>query len=117
MKMYTAQRENGWKIEEVESLVEGMELIKQYEEQDKHEGTYEEDYYEVVNESGEKITQFVVELTDQNGATSPIDTVEGPEGYTAEQYVRDCEEVAGSDEEWIKMLHEAVRIDLVEYED
>lgn len=38
-----------------------------------------------------------------NGATSAIDTVEGPDDYTAEQYVKDCEENA--DEEWVEMLH------------
>ena len=39
----------------------------------------------------------------KNGATSPIDTIESGEGYTAEQYVKDCE--ANADQEWVDMLH------------
>lgn len=40
----------------------------------------------------------------KNGVTSPIDTVEAPHGYTAEDYVRDCD--ANADEEWCEMLHD-----------
>jgi len=39
----------------------------------------------------------------RNGAESPIDTITAPEGYTADQYVKDCEDNA--DQEWIDMLH------------
>lgn len=38
-----------------------------------------------------------------NGAESPIDQIVTDAGYTAEQYVKDCEE--NSDPEWIEMLH------------
>lgn len=37
-----------------------------------------------------------------NGATSEIDTVDAPAGYTAEQYLADCRENA--DEEWNALL-------------
>lgn len=36
--------------------------------------------------------------------TEPMDIVEAPEGYTAEDYIRDCERNA--DDDWVKMLHE-----------
>jgi hypothetical protein len=38
-----------------------------------------------------------------NGAESPIDQIVTDAGYTAEQYVKDCEE--NGDPEWIEMLH------------
>ena len=37
-----------------------------------------------------------------NGATSAIDTVEAPEGYTAEDYIKGC--LDNADEEWNEML-------------
>lgn len=42
----------------------------------------------------------------RTGATSPIDCVEAPSGYTAEDYIRDCEE--NSDREWCEMLKKGV---------
>lgn len=42
-------------------------------------------------------------LDRRNGAESPIDTITAPEGYTAEQYVEDCE--SNANQEWIDMLH------------
>lgn len=38
----------------------------------------------------------------ETGATSPIDNVEAPEGYTAKQYIRDCK--ANADDDWNEML-------------
>lgn len=38
----------------------------------------------------------------RNGATSPIDVIEAPAGYTPEQYAQDCRENA--DAEWIEMI-------------
>ena len=38
-----------------------------------------------------------------NGATSAIDIIEAPEGYTAEQYVTGCAENA--EPEYAEMLH------------
>ena len=36
------------------------------------------------------------------GATSPIDTIDAPEGYTAEQYILDC--LDNADDAWNEML-------------
>lgn len=44
---------------------------------------------------------YEVNLT-VNGATSPIDTVKAREGYTAADYVRDCNMYADAD--WCEML-------------
>lgn len=49
-----------------------------------------------------------------NGATSPIDTIEAPEGYTAEDYIRDCQENA--DDAWNEMLAGG-KVELVKIED
>ena len=47
--------------------------------------------------------KYVVEFTDERtGATSSIDNIEAAEGYTAEQYIADCE--ANADEGWCEML-------------
>lgn len=44
---------------------------------------------------------YEVDLT-VNGATFPIDTVKAREGYTAANYVRDCNMYADAD--WCEML-------------
>lgn len=47
--------------------------------------------------------KYQVEFYDySNGAKSPIDKIEAPEGYTAEQYIKDCEENA--DPDYVEML-------------
>lgn len=46
-KYYVCCRENGDKIELVDSIGEGLALIEKYEESDKVEGIYEENFYEV----------------------------------------------------------------------
>lgn len=58
---------------------------------------------------------FVVEFYDQlNGATSPIDTlVNYPDDYTAEKYIKDCEENA--DDDYNNMLATGF-VSLVEFE-
>lgn len=38
----------------------------------------------------------------ETGATSPIDTVIAPDGYTPEDYTRDC--VKNADPEWTDMV-------------
>ena len=55
MKKYTADKETGTFIEEVESIEEGKKLIKEYEEDDKKEGIFEEKFYCIVNENHETI--------------------------------------------------------------
>lgn len=49
-KLYTADRETGTFIEECNSIEEAKELIAQYEEQDKINDVYEEDFYTIVDE-------------------------------------------------------------------
>lgn len=39
----------------------------------------------------------------ETGATSPIATVNAPEGYTADDYIKGCDENA--DDEWCEMIH------------
>lgn len=41
-----------------------------------------------------------------NGATSPIDTIEAPAGYTAADYIRDCNENA--DRDWCEVLSSGI---------
>lgn len=56
--------------------------------------------------------RYTVEYTDPStGATSPVDTITAPEGYTAADYIRDCK--ANADDAWNEML-EAGSIDLIE---
>lgn len=47
-KYYVANHETGDVIEDVSSIEEGEELIRQYEEEDKADGTYERDFYTVM---------------------------------------------------------------------
>ena len=49
-KLYVADKETGTFIEEVASVEEGQELIRKYEEKDKAEGQYTEDFYNIVDE-------------------------------------------------------------------
>ena len=54
---------------------------------------------------GDKTMKYQINLTDPStGATSAIDTVTAPEGYTAEDYINDCRENA--DQAWIDMLEQ-----------
>lgn len=52
----------------------------------------------------EQLHKYQVEITYyENGATSAIDTVYEDKGFTAEQYIKACEE--WSDKEWVELLH------------
>ena len=51
MKLYTADRETGTFIDTVGSIEEGYKLIRKYEDADKEDGTYERDFYNVVDEN------------------------------------------------------------------
>lgn len=51
MKIYVSDRETGTIIEEVNSIFEGEKLIDIYEEQDKIDGNYEKDFYDIINEN------------------------------------------------------------------
>lgn len=49
-KLYTADKETGTFIDKVNSIEEGIKLIKEYEENDKQDGIFEEDFYTIVDE-------------------------------------------------------------------
>ena len=55
MKIYTADREAGNKIEEFSTIEEAKEAIAAYEEEDKKDGTYTPNFYDIVNENCESI--------------------------------------------------------------
>lgn len=57
--------------------------------------------------------KYEVDYTDASGATTAIDTITAPAGYTAADYVKDCENNA--DRDYIEMLH-AGQITLIEIE-
>lgn len=48
---YTANRETGTFIDEFETLEEAKKAIEEYEAQDKKDGVYEADFYEVEDEN------------------------------------------------------------------
>ena len=50
MKIFTADRETGTLIEEFATVEEARKAIKAYEEKDKAEGIFEENFYDVVDE-------------------------------------------------------------------
>lgn len=51
----------------------------------------------------EYMVHYCVEYTDpENGATSPIDNIYEAEGYTAADYISDCE--SNADDDWSQML-------------
>ncbi len=49
INMYTADRETGTFIEEVESVEQGLRVIATYERMDKANGCYSPDFYDVVD--------------------------------------------------------------------
>ena len=49
-KLYIADKETGTFIEEVKTIEEGKKLIEHYEETDKVDGTYTENFYDLVDE-------------------------------------------------------------------
>lgn len=66
-------------------------------------------------EDKEMKKKYVVEYTDpKTGATSPIDNFTAEDGYTAEQYIKDCD--SNADDEWCEMLHRGT-VELVEVEE
>lgn len=57
MKYYTSDRETGTIIEEFNSYEEALDAISDYEQEDKNNGDYEENFYSVVDESHCTITE------------------------------------------------------------
>ena len=55
MRYITRDKEAGNKIEEFETLEEARAAIIRYEEQDKKEETFEEDFYEIYDTENEEI--------------------------------------------------------------
>ena len=49
-KIYTADRETGTFIDRFETVADAKAAINEYEESDKAEGTYEPDFYDIVDE-------------------------------------------------------------------
>lgn len=50
-RIYTADRETGTFIEECSNVQDALARIASYEEQDRSDGSYEEDFYDVVDEN------------------------------------------------------------------
>lgn len=59
IKYWTRDRETGNKIESFETLEEARAAILAYEEQDKADDTYSEDFYEIYNEENEEIVEQI----------------------------------------------------------
>lgn len=55
MRYWTRDRESGNKIEGFATLEEAREAVKRYEEQDKNDGTFTEDFYEIYDAEKEEI--------------------------------------------------------------
>lgn len=49
MMIYTADREAGNKIEAFNTIEEAKNAIIAYEEEDRHDGTYTPDFYDIVD--------------------------------------------------------------------
>lgn len=50
VQLYVADRETGTFIEPVDDISDGIELIRQYEESDREDGSYTPDFYDIVTE-------------------------------------------------------------------
>lgn len=48
-KVYTADRETGTFIDEVSTIEEGFKKITEYEQADRNDGSYEPDFYDIVD--------------------------------------------------------------------
>lgn len=55
MKIFVADREAGNIIEEVRTIKKGLEMIEEYEREDKKEGNYTPNFYNLVDENLENI--------------------------------------------------------------
>lgn len=53
--VFTADREAGNKIEAFSTIEEALKAIAAYEAEDKKDGTYTPDFYDVVNEDHESV--------------------------------------------------------------
>lgn len=53
MKYYTCDRETWTIIDEFETLEDAKAELKKYEESDKADGTYEKNFYDIINDERE----------------------------------------------------------------
>ena len=60
MKIYTADRETGTFIDEIETIKEGNDLILKYEAADKENDSYEPNFYAVVDENHCEVRYTVI---------------------------------------------------------
>ena len=51
MKYYTCDRETWTIIDICDSLEEAKQIIKEYEESDKADGTFTQDFYDIIDEN------------------------------------------------------------------
>ena len=65
MKIYTADKETGTFIEEFDSIKKANDAIERYEVEDKKEGIFKPDFYDVVNENHESIMEEIASNTDK----------------------------------------------------
>ena len=65
MKIYTADKETGTFIEEFDSIKKAIDAIACYEVEDKKEGIFKPDFYDVVNENHESIMEEIASNTDE----------------------------------------------------
>lgn len=49
-KMYVADKETGTFMEEVKTIEEGLKVIADFEKEDKENGNYTENFYDIVDE-------------------------------------------------------------------
>lgn len=56
-KYYTCDREAGNKIESFNTIEEARQAIKEYEEKDKKENIYEEDFYQIYDAELDEYTE------------------------------------------------------------
>lgn len=56
-KYYVASKESGDFIDSFETVTEAAQAIKKYEEQDKEEGIYEDDFYEIETEDHSSVVE------------------------------------------------------------
>lgn len=85
-KFYTADRETGTHIEAFATYEEAQKAIEAYEAQDKADGTYEENFYDIVDENHctierdlqdviDKVYDYVTLTRAESGKTEEFDAV------------------------------------------
>ena len=98
-KIYTANRETGTFIEEFPTVEEARKAIIDYEEKDKADGIYEENFYDIVDENHHTLRMVYLKKS-KNGCLDGI-----AKGYTKE-YVE--EKIADGYEEISKARYDEI---------